>query len=410
MRSTFKILFYLKKNAPKPDGSIPIMCRISIDGSIAQFSCKISVLLDLWDMKANKAKGKSKEAQVVNAMLDKMRMGINNCYQKAMLKEGFTTANKIKNAYLGLDVKEHTLMALFESHNKELAQKVGITRSKKTYEVHVSVYNNLSRFLPKYYKRNDIFLKELEATFVKDFEQYLRIERKCSTNGINCYMTTLKHIVSKACSSGVLHTNPISSYKAKHIQKDRGFLNNEELQLIMNVKFKKASHELIRDLFIFSVFTGLSYIDVKNLTPDKIRKSFDGHIWIETKRQKTNTPSNVRLLEVPKRILEKYKGLSRDGKVFPVPSNRQCNNILRKIGLDCGIKTKLTYHVSRHTMATTICLSKGVPIETVSRILGHTNIRTTQIYAKITNQKISQDMEVLSHKLESFEEQIIKQI
>lgn len=131
MRSTFKILFYLKKNAPKPDGSIPIMCRISIDGSIAQFSCKISVLLDLWDMKANKAKGKSKEAQVVNAMLDKMRMGINNCYQKAMLKEGFTTANKIKNAYLGLDVKEHTLMALFESHNKELAQKVGITTFEK---------------------------------------------------------------------------------------------------------------------------------------------------------------------------------------------------------------------------------------------------------------------------------------
>lgn len=410
MKSTFKILFYLKKNAPKPDGNIPVMCRISIDGGIAQFSCKISIPVDLWDMRANKAKGKSKEAQSANAKLDKIRTGINNCYQEAMQKDGYTTADKIKNTYWGLDVKKHTLMALFESHNKELAQKVGITRSKKTYEVYVSVYNNLSRFLAKCYKRNDIFLKELEATFVKDFEQYLRAERKCNTNGINCYMTALKHVVSKACMLGVLQTNPISFYKAKHIPKDRGFLNNEELQQIMNVKFKKASHELIRDLFIFSVFTGLSYIDVKNLTSDKIRKSFDGHIWIETKRQKTNTPSNVRLLEVPKCILEKYKGLARNGNVFPVPSNRQCNNILRKIGIDCGIKIKLTYHIARHTMATTICLSKGVPIETVSRILGHTNIKTTQIYAKITNQKISQDMEVLSQKLESFEKQITEKI
>lgn len=153
-----------------------------------------------------------------------------------------------------------------------------------------------------------------------------------------------------------------------------------------------------------------SYIDVKNLTQDKIKKSFDGHLWIETKRQKTNTPSNIRLLEVPKRILEKYKGLAKNGKVFSVPSNKQCNNILKKIGQDCGIKTKLTYHCFRHTMVTTICLSKGVPIETVSRILGHTNIKTTQIYAKITNQKISQNMEILSHKLESLEKLITEKI
>lgn len=410
MRSTFKILFYLKKNAPKPDGSVPVMCRISIDGAIAQFSCKVSIPVELWDTKANRANGKSKEAQAINVKLDKIRVGINKCYQEAMLKDGFTTADKVKNAYLGLDVKQHTLMALFESHNQELAKKVGITRSKKTYEVYIAVYNNLSRFLPKRYNRNDIALKELDSNFVVDFEEYLRIERKSTTNGINCYMTVLKHVVSKACTSGILYTNPIVSYKAKYISKDRGFLNNEELQRIMDIKFKKASHELIRDLFIFSVFTGLSYIDVKNLTPDKIRKSFDGHIWIETKRQKTNTPSNVRLLEVPKRILEKYKGLARNGKVFPVPSNKQCNNILKKIGLDCGIKTKLTYHVSRHTMATTICLSKGVPIETVSRILGHTNIKTTQIYAKITNEKISQDMELLSLKLENLEKHITEKI
>jgi hypothetical protein len=196
-------------------------------------------------------------------------------------------------------------MALFENHNQELAQKVRVTRSKNTYEAYVAVYNNLSRFLPKYYKRNDISLKELDAIFIRDFERNLRAERKYTTNGINAYMTILKHVVSKACISGVLYSNPIALYKTRHIQRNRGFLNNEELQQIMNVKFKKASHELIRDLFIFSSFTGLSYIDVKNLTIDKIRKSFDGHLWIITRRQKTNTDSSIRLLEVPKRMIEK---------------------------------------------------------------------------------------------------------
>ena len=406
MRSTFKILFYLKKNAPKPNGTAPVMCRISIDGGIAQFSCKISVPIDLWDTKANKAKGKSKEAQSVNVRLDKIRTSINNCYQEAMLKDGFTTADKIKNSHLGLDVKQHTLMTLFNKHNQEFAQKVGITRSQNTYEVYITVYNHLSKFLSKQYNRKDIALKELDASFVTDFERYLR-GIGCTTNN---YMTKLKHVVYQACLSGVLSINPINNYKMEYIQKDRGYLSGEELQRIMDVQFKKKSHELIRDLFVFAAFTGFAYVDVKNLTTDKIMKSFDGHIWIKIKRQKTNTPTDIRLLEVPRKILEKYKGLAKGNKTFPVPTNQTCNNILRKLGADCGIKTKLTFHVARHTMATTICLSKGMPIETVSRILGHTNIKTTQIYAKITNQKISQDMEALSHKLEDLEKQITKRI
>ena len=167
---------------------------------------------------------------------------------------------------------------------------------------------------------------------------------------------------------------------------------------------------LLVALIVFYLFTGLAYSDVKNLTVDRLQTFFDGNLWIITRRKKTNTESNIRLLDVPKRIIEKYKGLARDGHVFPVPSNGSCNKILKDIGRQCGFKVRLTYHVARHTNATTVLLSHGVPIETVSRLLGHTNIKTTQIYAKITAQKISQDMETLSHKLEDMEKNICRAI
>lgn len=213
-----------------------------------------------------------------------------------------------------------------------------------------------------------------------------------------------------AQNSGQLAINPFAGYLISLEPKDRGFLSKEELNSLVSAKMKNAQYELVRDLFVFSCFCGLSYSDVKNLTKDNLQTSFDGHLWIITRRQKTNTDSSVRLLEVPKRIIEKYKGYTRDNRIFPVPSNTSCNNILKKIAKQCGIKTRLTYHLARHTFGTLLHISQGVPIETVSRMMGHTNIKTTQIYAKITKEKISQDMEILSHKLESLEKQVMERI
>ena len=223
-------------------------------------------------------------------------------------------------------------------------------------------------------------------------------------------MIGVKHIVTIARKSGQLAINPFAGYLISLEPKDRGFLSKEELNSLVSAKMKNAQYELVRDLFVFSCFCGLSYSDVKNLTKDNLQTSFDGHLWIITRRQKTNTDSSVRLLEVPKRIIEKYKGYTRDNRIFPVPSNTSCNNILKKIAKQCGIKTRLTYHLARHTFGTLLTISQGVPIETVSRMMGHTNIKTTQIYAKITKEKISQDMEILSHKLESLEKQVMERI
>ena len=223
-------------------------------------------------------------------------------------------------------------------------------------------------------------------------------------------MIVLKHIVSIARNDGRLPFNPFAGYINSPESVDRGYLTQAEIQTLIDTPMKNGQHELVRDLFVFSVFTGLAYSDVRNLTADCLQTFFDGNLWIITRRKKTNTESNIRLLDVPQRIIEKYKGMTRDGHVFPMPSNTTCNKIQKEIGRQCGFKVRLTYHTSRHTNATTVLLSNGVPIETVSRLLGHTNIKTTQIYAKITAQKISRDMEALSHKLEDMEKNICRAI
>lgn len=408
MRSTFKILFYLKKNNLRPDGTVPVMGRITVDGTISQFSCKMTVPPNLWDTKVGRLTGKSTLAVKTNIALDKIRVDINRHYQEVMQADGFATADKVKNAYLGLGVKRDTFLTLFAKHNQEFSRKVGYNRAQGTYSKYCTLYKHMESYIKQEYKRNDIFLKELNLAFINGFEHYLRTERSCSTNTIWMYMIGVKHIVAIARNSGQLAINPFAGYLISPEPKDRGFLSKEELNLLVNAKMKNAQHELVRDLFVFSCFCGLSYSDVKNLTKDNLKTSFDGHLWIITRRQKTNTDSSIRLLEVPKRIIEKYKGYCRDNRLFPVPSNSACNNILKQIAKQCGIKTRLTYHVSRHTFGTLLTISQGVPIETVSRMMGHTNIKTTQIYAKITKEKISQDMEILSHKLESMEKQIVE--
>ncbi len=410
MRSTFKVLFYVKKGSEKPNGNLPLMCRLTVDGEIKQFSCKMDVPLRLWDVKNNRASGKSVEAQRINRAVDKIRVEVNRRYQELMQTDGYVTAAKLKDAYFGIGVKHETLLKLFEQHNTEFAKKVGHSRAKGTFQRYITVCKHLHEFIPHTYKRDDIPLKELNLTFINDFEYFLRTEKKCRTNTVWGYMIVLKHIISIARNDGRLPFNPFAGYINSPESVDRGYLTKSEIQTLMDAPMKNTYHELVRDLFIFSVFTGLAYSDVKNLTTDNLQTFFDGNLWIITRRKKTNTESNIRLLDVPQKIIEKYRGLTRDNKLFPMPSNTTCNKILKEIGRQCGFKTRLSTHVARHTNATTVLLSNGVPIETVSRLLGHTNIKTTQLYAKITAQKISQDMETLSHKLADMEKDICSNI
>ena len=399
MRSTFRVLFYVKKGSARPNGDLPLMCRLTVDGEVKQFSCKMDVPPRLWDVKNGRATGKSVEAMQINLAVDKIRVEVNRRYQELMQSDGYVTAAKLRDAYLGIGVKQETLLKLFEQHNVEYRKKVGFSREIATWKKYCCVCKRVREFLAHTYHREDIPLKELNLTFINDFEYFLRTEKKCRTNTVWGYMIVLKHIVAIARNDGRLPFNPFSGYINSPESVDRGYLSQEEIKAVMNYKTANKAHARIRDLFVFSIFTGLAYADVKGLTTDNLQTMFDGNLWIITRRKKTNTESRIRLLDIPKRIIEKYADQRLDNHVFYMPCNCHCNDILREIGKQCGIKNKLTFHLARHTFATTITLSQGMPIETVSCLLEHTNFKTTQIYAKITNEKISRDMSALTERL-----------
>lgn len=406
MRSTFKVLFYLKKNAPKKNGYVPVMCRITIDGTIAQFSCKLDVNPDLWDTQSGRASGRTTEAKETNLFLDNIRVGVNTHYREIFDKDNYVTAEKVKNAYLGLGMKHETILKVFAQHNEDFEKQVGKMKSKSTYQKYCTVYRHLQDFIRYRYKVSDMALKELTPAFIIDFELYLRTTQECTHNTVWVYMMPLRRMITIAQNNGWLNRDPFVDYSISPEDSDRGYLTKEEIKKLMNAPIIKKKHELVRDLFIFCCFTGLSFRDLKNLTTDNLQTSFDGHEWIITKRQKTKVQSNIRLLDVALRIIEKYKGIAKDNRVFPVPSYANLRDNITLIVQACGIKKHVTWHMSRHTYATEICLTNGMPIETLSKTLGHKNISTTQIYAKITNEKVSHDMEALSHKLQDIEEYV----
>ncbi|CDN31347.1 Integrase [Mucinivorans hirudinis] len=404
MRSTFKVLFYLKRNAPKKDGSVPVMCRITVDGTIAQFSCKLDVDPKLWDTTTGRLSGRTTVATETNRFLDKIRVGVNKHYQEICDRDNYVTAEKVKNAYLGLEMRHETLLKVYAQHNADYEKQVGKMKSERSLWKYQVVYKHLSEFIRYRYRVSDIALKELTPAFITDFELFLRTEKNHCTTTIWGYMMPLKRMIFIAQHNGWLTRNPFADYSISPEPAKRGFLNKDELRVLMDMTFRKKSYEVIRDLFIFCAFTGLTFVDMYNLTPANLMASFDGHLWVVSKRQKTGIESNIRLLDIPKRIIEKYEGMATDGKLLPSPCYCNCKNGIKVIAKMSGLNKRITWHMSRHSYATTICLSNGVPIETVSKMLGHTSIRTTQIYAKITNEKISSDMDALSQKLASLEQ------
>lgn len=410
MRSTFKVLFYLKRNAPKKNGLIPVMCRITVNGKISQFSCKLDVEEKTWNIELGRVSGRSTVAQETNRMLDKIRVGINKAYQDICDKDNYVTAEKVRNVFLGMGMNHETLLAVFHQHNEDYEKQVGKIKSLRSYWKYCIVYKHLEEFIKQRYKVSDIALKELAPAFITDFELFLRTEKNHCNNTVWSYMMPFRSIIFMAINNGWLQRDPFYAYSITKEETKRGFLSKEEINLLIKGTFKKPSYTLIRDLFIFCTFTGLSWTDMANLTKENLQTSFDGHLWIKTNRQKTGTESNIRLLDVAKHIIEKYDGMTDDNKLLPVPCYVNCKNSIKVIAKKCGIEKNVTWHMSRHTYATTVCLSNDVPIETLSKMLGHRSIRTTQIYAKITAEKVSRDMEKLSKQIAQMESFICQAI
>jgi site-specific recombinase XerD len=399
MRSTFKISFYVNA-AKEKNGQVPIMGRITINGGIAQFSCKQSINLSLWDAKVNRATGKSDQAVKINRALDNIRAQLTKHYQHIVDRDACVSAERVKNAFLGIGVEYDTLLTSFDKFNGEFMKHVGTDRAIGSYYKYAIARKHLGNFIKSHYRRSDIMFREVDETFINDYAIYLHsvLGQAPSTVWKNCI--PLKMLVNKAHNSGIISHNPFAYFHMKHEVKERGYLSEAELECLMKYSFPNRMLALIRDIFVFASFTGISYIDIRNLTLESIETFPDGSKWIVAKRQKTQTPFRVKLLAVPLQIMDKYSCYShKGGRLFQTPTNWKCNLKLKEIAKACGIAKHLTFHMSRHTFAT-LALTKGVPIESVSKMLGHTKITTTQIYAKITQEKMERDMDMFSQKLD----------
>ncbi|MDL2214605.1 site-specific integrase [Dysgonomonas sp. OttesenSCG-928-M03] len=398
-RSTFKVLFYLKKNNLK-DGKAPVMGRITVNGSVSQFSCKLNIKPSLWDTKANKASGKSLEAQKINQKLDNIKTQIGKQYQNICDKDNFVSAEKVKNAYLGFGDDYRTFFSIADEFYESYGKRVGKDRTEGSYEQLIINRRRVEMFLRDRYNLSDIPIKEIEPQFIEDYYAYLLEERKLAGSTLLTAVTKLKQIMLIAQRKGYIHVNPFAGFRFKAKTRDRGYLTEDELKRFMSVELRRYKQRQVRDIFVFQAFTGLAYSDVKKLTFDDIQTSFDGELWLIAKRKKTNATFYVKLLPVAKQLIEQYRLVAKNNYIFPVPTfGDSMNRCLQRIAKLCGITKRVTSHMARHSFATTVCLSKGVPIETVSQMLGHSCITTTQIYAKITNEKISKDMAALTDKI-----------
>ncbi len=401
MRSTFRILFYVKKNAPLRNGEFPIMGRITIDGRRVQFSTRLSVPPGLWETVAGKAGGRSAAANRINDRLAHIRFRMEQCYESVFAERKYVTPQAVKARFFGTDLDCINLLAFFRRHNDEFARMVGISRSRSSYYKYRCVYTHLAAFIRQRYQCEDLTFRELDRSFLVGFHAWIRKEPTLRTNTAWVYMTALKHILMLARGHGYIQRDLFVNYKLHSESVIRNYLTEEELLEIMHVPLDEPELQLVRDAYVFSCFTGLSYIDVCELHPEHLRHERD-ELWLRTKRHKTGTTIDIRLFAVPQAILLRYGQHSHNERFFKLPSNGWCNACLKRIVDRTHIGRRITFHSARHTFATTITLSQGMAIETISKLLGHTNIRTTQIYATITRGRLTSELDRLSQRLDTF--------
>lgn len=400
---TFTILFWICKNRLK-NGKAPISARVTINGQRVELSTHRTVSPLEWDSRNQVCTAKGAEAKELNNQLAVIKGKLIGSYSKLEARDALITAEAIKNAYTGVVEKPRMLLPIIIQHNADIKALVGQEYSHATWVKYETTRKHIEGFLLFKYKRSDIHLKDLNIEFVSDFEFYLKTEKKIDLNTNAKYIKNLKKIINECVAKNWLHKHPFLGYKLKTKQTERPFLSEAELKRLEEKEFTIERLEHVRDMFVFSCYTGLAFVDVFNLTKDSITIGIDGERWVYTSRQKTKTTSRIPLLPPALAIIEKYKDhpqACNKMKLLPIPSNQKANAYLKEIADLCEIKKQLTFHIARHTFATTVALTNGVPIESVSKMLGHKKLQTTQHYAKILDKKVSADMQVLRDKFKS---------
>lgn len=394
VRSSFSILFFIRESKARKNGNVPIEVMITVNGERNSFSTGKQIAIEKWDKTKQQVKGKDQETQNLNNYLKAIKAKL---YQKEaeLLERGFIiTAQILYDAYFDKveSLKERSLFEVFEEHNQEQEKLVGNGVSKATHWVSVYTIRLLREFVQQKYKREDLYLRELNLSFIQSFHSFLRIDKGMAQNSSTKHLKLLKKIINLSVANSYMAFNPFSTYKVEREPVEIDFLDEEELRKIINFDTPLPRLERAKDMFLFGCFTGLSYIDIKTLTPEHFEKDNAGRIWIKKRRVKTGVLSRIPLLPIAKLILDKYKG---GEKLLPIQDPADINKYLKDIAILCGINKQICFHTSRHTFASTVTLANNISLEVVSKMLGHTNTRMTAHYAKLIDKCIGEQMDKL---------------
>jgi integrase len=402
-QNTLGIKFIIRKNKMKDD-KVPVYVSVTINGKRVEVSLKHSIAIEDWNPKKELGKGMHPEIIHLNLYLQQVKSRLVECYRELQLQGKVPTAELVKNAFLGVAEDRPTLLKLVEYHNVTM---LGIL-APGTLKNYYTTEKYLKLYLRNKYKVQDYALADLSYQFITDFEHFLRSyepldhHKPIGNNGVMKHLERFRKLVTLGARLEWLEKDPFIHYQLKFHKTTREFLTAEELERIEQKAFSIPRLQFVRDLFVFSCYTGLAYIDAVQLKPENISIGMDGEYWISVNRQKTRQPVRIPILPKAQEVLDAYKDHPRAlnaGRLFPNITNQKLNSYLKEVADLCSIQKPLTFHIARHTFATTVTLTNGVPLETVSKLLGHSSIKMTQVYAKIVEQKVSQDMRNLRNML-----------
>ncbi|MDX1751844.1 site-specific integrase [Salinimicrobium sediminis] len=411
MHTQYQLTFFVRKSRSKKTTDGDVYMRITVNNKRSDISISRKIDFGKWSPKSEKALGKSPEATELNDYINVLRNKIRKIHQGLVEKDFEITLKSILEEFKG-ENKPRPKMTLkvFKEHNEQMDRLSDRSISKSTAKRYWTCFNHVEQFIHEEYKTHDYPMNEINHHFIAKFEYFLKTKRECNHNSALKYVNNFKKIIRIALANQWMDRDPFYNYKVQFEPVEREFLNEEEVQMLINKDLHMDRLKLVRDMFVFSCYTGLAYSDVKKLSSADITKGIDGGKWIRIKRTKTKSLSSIPLLPVAEEIIERYQDhpeVRKGDCILPVLSNQKSNAFLKEIAMMCGIRKPLTTHLARHTFATTITLTNGVPIESVSKMLGHKDLRTTQHYAKIVDRKISDDMKELRVKLAAKEKEII---
>ena len=402
MFGTINILFYPKKRESDTDGKVTIYCRVTVNLKRAEFSLRRTVDEQRWDSRGARLRGSSIEVSHFNRFLDNVKNRLFEIYDDRLKEKLDISAAIVKNIYLGKAGKEYMVLEIFNEHNEEIESLLGKGFTKGTLQRYRAAFKHVSDYIRHKYQRADMPVKQIDFKFITGLEFYLKSVKGLEHNTTIKYIVNFKKIIRIAYANEWITKDPFFHWKASWKTKEKQYLTQRELDTLQNQKSFMPRLELVRDIFLFCCYTGLAYSDVKQLQFEHIVIGINGDRWIKMARKKTKAMSSIPLLPTAERIIEKYSRhphvLNCKG-VLPVLTNQKSNAYLKEIADVCGIHKNLTTHLARHTFATTVTLSKGVSISTVSKMLGHRSLKTTQIYAKVLDSKIADEMNLLKKKL-----------